>query len=577
MTPLHNPSSGEASSPSAATSPSSTRGCASALDPSNETSASMPGPASHDSPARSSTDFWSAAGSILALQDRTPPLQRKQFRGPPPLSLAQERLWSLEQSEPGLPYYHVPVTWHIRGDLELGALRKSLDFLFQRHEALRTSFPATLNGPVQQISEGHFELPLEVLPCKEAAEPDENAFARAREFARQPFDLEQGPLIRAVLYRLGPQVHWLVLVVHQMIFDGASMRAFSRDLRECYQAFVEQREPVLEELPVRYSDFALWQRECLRDDVLAEDDKFWSEQLRKSYEPLRFPIDHPRKNQGVIPGRQVAFNLPKREMDGLKKLGFDRGVTPFAAFLGCFQAFLARWTKQPDVLTLVSIAARNQRETRNLVGLIANVLPMRMDFSGNLTLEAVIERAGRVVSSSLAHQNLPLSRILEKLPSSRAAVSVPALQVLVIYNNAPLPSLRLPKVTFTPSLALDNGVTKFDLVLDIADSPQGVSGELKYRADLFEESTIVEFLAEWRAFVEAALIEPSATLNLDLSAEENPVAEGCSGTRCASAEAGAASTRNSRREGSAYVAPRSELEQKLASVWESVFDVHPIG
>src|SRR5205807_859192 len=149
--------------------------------------------------------------------------------------------------------------------------------------------------------------------------------------------------------------------------------------------------------------------------------------------------------------------------------------------------FLSRWTGQDDVMPLVSIAARNQSDLRDVIGLVANVLPMRLDLSGKPGLAQVLERAGELVSSALSLQILPLSRILEMLPSSSANSGAPALQVLVIYNNAPLPVLRLPQVTFTPSFDVDNGTSKFDFILDVADSPQGVVGHLKYRSDLFEK------------------------------------------------------------------------------------------
>src|SRR5262249_6151909 len=160
----------------------------------------------------------------------------------------------------------------------------------------------------------------------------------------------------------------------QMVFDGASLRIFSLELAECYRAFCAGREPQLSPLPVRYSDFSVWQRKCLRGDALSAAEAFWTTQFKKRYEPLRLTPDHPRRNSGITPGASVPLLLPRELMDELRRLSLELGVTPFAALLGVFQAFLGCITGQEDVLTLASIAARNQSELRDVVGLLANIL-----------------------------------------------------------------------------------------------------------------------------------------------------------------------------------------------------------
>src|SRR5262249_11302977 len=158
------------------------------------------------------------------------------------------------------------------------------------------------------------------------------------------------------------------------------------------------------------------------------------------------------------------LHFSKELICGLRQLGSELGVSSFAAFLGAFQAFLGRWTGQDDVMTLVSVAARNQADLRSMIGLVANVLPMRLDLSANPGLRVVIERAGQMFPTAFSHQILPLSRILEMLPSSGANINAPALQVLTIYNNGPLPVLKFPHATFTPDFLLDNGTSRFDFV-----------------------------------------------------------------------------------------------------------------
>jgi thioesterase domain-containing protein/acyl carrier protein len=246
-------------------------------------------------------------------------------------------------------------------------------------------------------------------------------------------------------------------------------------------------------------------------------------------------------------------------------------VSSFAAFLGSFQAFLARWTGQDDVLTLVSIAARNQADLRNVIGLIANVLPMRLDLSGKPGMAQVLERAGQAASASLSHQILPLSRILEMLPSANSNTDAPPLQVLLIYNNASLPVLTFPRATFTPDFDLDNGTSKFDFVLDVADSPQGIVGHLKYRSDLFDKGTIDKLVVNWQAFLASAIRSPGLPVHAIPLVFESPrvlfepqIQKQEIPNRFAANTAIAA-------------APSSPFEKTLQTIWERILGVRPIG
>jgi thioesterase domain-containing protein len=411
------------------------------------------------------------------------------------------------------------------------------------------------------------------------------------------------------LFRQGETAATLVLVMHQIVFDGASMRVFSRELEQCYRAFSQHQRPELAPLPVKYADFATWQHQCL---ALTESDReFWRGELERSYEPLRLPVDRPRQNIGITPGAIAPFYLPKELTAPLRRLGAEKGISPFAAFLAVFQAFLGRLTGQHDVLSLVSIAARNQAGLRNLVGLVANVLPMRLDLSGSPNLRTLLERAGRVVSAALSHQLLPLASILEMLPSSHADNEAPVLQTLVIYNNGQLPVLQFENVTFTPSFVFDNGTSRFDLVLDVADSPQGIFGTLKYRSDLFEPQTIAVLLQHWKEFIRQAVENPdqeltsisvtvdhaatsdmAAGISLTLPRGDTRVAERQSNRfnglradyqstatprRQESLTSVSALERNGSHASARKTAPRNELERTLAKIWQEIFGASCIG
>jgi thioesterase domain-containing protein/acyl carrier protein len=552
---------------------------------------------------RPSPDLWSAAGALLALQNQGPRLARTKFDGAAPLSFAQDRLWMLEQSEPGAPYYHVPLTWNIAGKLNVAALEKSLDFLVQRHDILRTSFPESPEGPFQRTN--RWRLTVDRMDMQDASA--DALLRRARQFVRAPFNLASGPLLRAALYQRAAEDFWLVLVIHQMVFDGTSMRIFSLELSECYRAFSQGTIPQLDPLPLRYIDFAQWQRQSLQGEALQQALAFWRSQFERRYEPLRLATDRPRRNEGVTPGTQVPFVLPQWLMTGLKHLAHDYGVTPFAALLGSFQAYLGLCADQNEILTLVSVAARNQAPLRKMIGLFANVLPMRLTISGPLNFAQLLERAGEVTSAALSHQHLPLNRTLELLPSSASHVNAPALQSLMIYNNAPLPTLEFADVSFTPSLDLDNGTAKFDFAIEVWDSPQSLVGHLKYRCDLYEQATMERLLQHWQTFIACGIANPfkplqSMPLPFDPQAtfqganvpqisgftlppaseslQEHSVVEPRPGI-------GASCLSTDEIEGQAdqatdvvysgYSRPRNELEQRLTAVWEATFDARPIG
>src|SRR5207302_1911848 len=215
---------------------------------------------------------------------------------------------------------------------------------------------------------------------------------------------------------------------------------------------------------------------------------FWRGQFSKRYEPLRLPLDHFPTNTGLIPGSQVNLSLPRELADQLKQLSHAEGLTPFTTLLCSFQALLRGYTGQEDILTLVSIAGRNQAELRSMVGLIANVLPMRLDISGDPNFRELLKRASSMVSSALANQMLPLSKVLELLPCSAGNITAPPIQVSLVYNSMPLLVFNGSGASFTPSQEIENGTAKFDLMLELTDSPQGIDGHLKFRADLFERS-----------------------------------------------------------------------------------------
>jgi thioesterase domain-containing protein len=539
------------------------------LSPPSSESGQMPPPA----PAPG-LDVWSAAGKLVALQSQALPISCAGPDGRRPLSFAQERLWGLEFAEPGVPYQHIPLAWEITGEVDPEVLEQSLDYLVQRHEALRTVFPADASGPFQQVRDWHLRLKTVDLSSAAAGDGKGQALAAANQFVREPFDLSTGPLLRAALYRWNPREALLVWVVHQMNFDGGSMRIIGRELGACYQAIAAGTIPALPPLPVQYVHFARWQKETLKGQLLTETGEHWRRQFQKGYRSLPLAADVQRKDSSISPGGHLAVFIPKALRDGLRRLSVAEGVTFFSALLASFDALLSRCTGREDILTLASVASRTQPELRHLVGMVSNVLPLRLDLSGSPSFRQLLRRAGTVVSSAFAHQMLPLNRILEMLTTPDSSNRNPLLQVGFVYSGTPVPILRLDGVTFTPSDAIDNGVSKLDLQLELADAPDGITGHIKYRSDLFAPENIERFLRQWQCLLEQILACPDVPFASLALPPDAPVF---------TTEANGTPVRPDQKSPQTAVAkggsegPQDTLEETLKGIWEQAFGIRPIG
>ena len=318
--------------------------------------------------------------------------------------------------------------------------------------------------------------------------------------------------------------------------------------------------------PFKYLEFACWQRDSLKGDALAQTTGFWAHQLSRPYPSLPLATDYPRQDMGISPGAQVPVALPKPLRDDLRRLSFAEGTTPFAALIASFHAALSLYTGQEDILTLASVAARTRPELRNLVGLVSNVVPLRLDLSGRPTFRQLVQRAKRVVSAAFAHQMLPLSRILEMLTGFGQLERKPSAAGRSNLQRDADFGLEAGGVTFTPSPAVENGTAKLDLQLELADGPEGITGHLKYRSDLFKRGTIERLVRDWHWVLEQAIAQPDVPLHA--------LNTGTSSALPAAETTHPPTPVYSAR--SPYPAG-SPLEQTLTRIWEQAFRVHPIG
>ena len=437
-----------------------------------------------------------------------PPIVPAPRAGDLPLSFAQERLWFLDQLQPGSAAYNVPAAARLLGALDAAALAAAAREVVRRHESLRTTFVARGGEPAQVIAP---ELPLAVplvdlgaLP-EGAREPESRRLLSAE--AQRPFDLQAGPLVRVSLVRLGEREHVALVVFHHIVSDGWSMGIFLGELAELYAAFSRGEPSPLPPLPVQYTDFALWQRRWLAGEVLAEELGSWRERLAGAPRALELPTDRPRPALPAFRGRRLAVAVPPELTEALVRLGRRVGVTPFMTLLALFQALLGRLAGSGEVPVGTPIAGRNRREIEGLIGFFVNTLVLSTDLSGGPDVRELLGRAREVSLHGYTHQDLPFERLVEELQPERDLSRNPLFQVMFALQNTPFTAFDLPALRLEP-LEAESGTAKFDLTLSLREQGDGLRGVLEYDAALFDPETPERW---WRGFLvllAAAVEEP---------------------------------------------------------------------
>lgn len=421
-------------------------------------------------------------------------LTRIPREGPLPLSFAQERIWFLDQLEPGTAAYNLCEVVRFRGALDVSALRRSLREIVHRHESFRTSFPTVDGAPLQSIAApGDFALP--VIDIQDLSETRRGSRAERliQDEARRPFELARGPLVRAVLLRLAGHDHVLVWTTHHIISDGWSLDLFTRELKTLYEAFSRGEESPLPDPPFQYVDFSSWQRSWLDRNVLAGQIAYWKEQLRGPLPILALPTDRPRRAVPTTRGGRERRTLPRELSESLRDLSRRQGTTLFMTLLAGFETLLARYTGQDDVLVGTPIAGRTLLETEEIIGFFVNTLVLRVDFSGDPTFPELLERVRETALGAYAHQDLPFERLVEVLQPERTVSHSPLFQVMFALENPPETPLEFPGMRIAP-IAADTQTAKFELTLTVLDSGTDLTAQLEYKTELFDSATIARML-----------------------------------------------------------------------------------
>ncbi|MDB4896570.1 MAG: non-ribosomal peptide synthetase, partial [Firmicutes bacterium] len=438
---------------------------------------------------------------------RTAPINIGKRSGPLPLSHAQERLWFLDQLEPGSTAYHMPAAVRLDGRLAVGALQESLNEVVRRHESLRTTFSATGGRPEQRIAP-FMPIVLPVHDLSGEAEGEREAVVRrtAADEASRPFDLETGPLLRTGLLRLSETEHVLLVTMHHIISDGWSIGVFIREVSALYDALVADQPSPLPELPVQYADFAVWQRDWLQGAVLEQQLGYWREQLGGS-PALQLPTDRPRPPVPSRRGASQNFMLPQSLAEGLNAVSRQEGATLFMTLLAAFQALLARYTGQADIAVGTAIANRTRAEVEGLIGFFANTLVLRTDLAGNPTFRELLARVRNVTLGAYANQDLPFEQVVDAVQPNRDLSLSPLFQVMLILLNTPPASMALQGLTLTP-IELEAQAARLDLVLTATEQRDGLVLSVEYSTDLFEPSTIARMMSHFETLLAGVVRNP---------------------------------------------------------------------
>jgi condensation domain-containing protein len=315
---------------------------------------------------------------------------------------------------------------------------------------LRTTFSAVEGVPAQIISApAAVPISREDLSGLPETEREAEALRLATAEAQRPFDLVEGPLVRAALLRLGAEEHVLLLTMHHIVSDGWSMGVLVRELAALYEAFRRGEPSPLGELPVQYADYAVWQREWLSGEVLEEQLDYWRRQLAGAPPALGLPTDRPRPQVATYHGAVEKFELSAELSESLKKLGRSEGATPFMTLLAAFYALLYRYSGQEEIVVGSPVAGRTRAETEGLIGFFVNTLALRTDLRGNPRFVELLKRVREVCLGAYGHQEVPFEKLVAELQPGRDMSRHPFFQVMFVLQNVPLEPLELPGLTLT--------------------------------------------------------------------------------------------------------------------------------
>jgi amino acid adenylation domain-containing protein len=438
-------------------------------------------------------------------------IERRRASGPAPLSFAQEQLWFLNHLAPGSPVYNMSDVVRFHGEYDTDAMRKALQELVRRHEILRTEFSHSGGQPVQTVLP-ELNLALEELDFGSLPEQErEREWARVvREQGRKPFDLSKAPLLRATVVHHSSREHRLLVTTHHILADEWSMEVFHEEIKRLYDAFSSGRPSPLPDLPIQFADFAGWQREWIKGELLDSQTNYWKNELAGAPSILELPADKLRPATQSFRGATETFQLPAKLLEQLKTMGREQQATLFMILEAAFMALLHRYTGQDDIVVGTPISGRTHSETQNLIGLFLNTVLLRAKFNDRQNFLSLVQQVRERALGAYAHPDLPFERLVAELAPDRDPSRMPLFQVMFILHNSEGVS-QVSKASGNQEL--ETGTSKFDLTLILSESEKGLEGLFEYSSDLFEPATIRRLAGYYSRLLEAGVANPNQAIS----------------------------------------------------------------
>ncbi|HYV83576.1 MAG TPA: amino acid adenylation domain-containing protein, partial [Pyrinomonadaceae bacterium] len=438
-------------------------------------------------------------------------ISRRSQAGPIPLSFSQQRLWFLSQVDPDTPLYNVPEAIQLLGPLNVAALEQSFNEVIRRHDALRTTFTIVDREPRQTCTPSRpVSLRLVDLTPLPAREREACARHLLEAEARRPFDVSNDLLLRATLLRFDREHHWLLLNLHHIVADGWSIGVLIRETAALYRAFRQGAISPLPELPIQYTDFAIWQREWLQGERLNKLLDYWKQQIADA-PPFQLPSDRPRSAHATLDGAGLNFTLPRALSDSVKRLSESEGATLFMTLLATFKLLLYRYTQQDDIVAGTPIANRHHGETENLIGFFVNMLALRTKLSSTMTFRELLQSVREVALGAYDHQELPFDKLVEELQPERQLNRNPLFQVVFALHSGLAPTLKLPGLN-ARQLPATSKTSKYDLSLQFVDTEDALTGFIEYSTELFDARTIERLLTHYQTLLESIVKNPELSI-----------------------------------------------------------------
>jgi len=437
----------------------------------------------------------------------------QQKRKQTPLSFAQQRLWFLDQLTGGSPLYNMPCPQRFPFALDVDVLRRCLNEIVRRHEALRTRFGMDGGAPVQIVEPRiDVELPVEDLRGFAADKLDGEALRLTTEQSQTSFNLRTGPLIRAKLLRLADDDYIFLLTIHHIVSDGWSLGVFFRELGALYQAFMSGQPSPLPELTVQYPDFAAWQRNWLQGDVREGQLSYWKKQLA-GLATLELPADRARPALASFRGAAYPIQLEADVVEQLRALCRKQDATLFMALLGAFEVLLHRYSAQDDIVVGSPVANRNRAETEGLIGFFVNSLVMRTSLAGDPSFRDLIDRVRETALGTYANQDLPFEMLVEELHPERDLSRNPLFQVVFQLMDMSVLGDTGNGGQAPPAPALQMATAKFDLNLTLFATSFGVRGSIEYTTDLFDADRIARMAGHYAKLLDEIVRDPGRPIS----------------------------------------------------------------